>query len=95
MCGMLQALRDILLRPGEVTAGQPEVAQAGEEVHGVAPLHPVTRGWIVRQTVDPVEVFLGQYEVALQQKDVAQIEFRIGDHLRIPPLSGLLQPPDG
>src|SRR5215470_3754925 len=44
-CGTLQTLNDVLLCLGEVAAGEPEVAQAGEEVHGVAPLPPVTNGW--------------------------------------------------
>src|SRR5262249_49620957 len=64
-CGTLQTLRDVLLCFGEVAAGEPEVPQAGQEMHGIAPLHPVTRGWIMRQAVDPVQVFLGQPEVAL------------------------------
>ena len=64
-CGTLQTLHDVLLCLGEVAAGKPEIAQAGEEVQGVALLHPVTRGRIVCQTVDLVEVFLGQHEVTL------------------------------
>ena len=36
--GTLQTLNDVLLCLGEVAAGEPEVAQAGEEMHGIAPL---------------------------------------------------------
>src|SRR5215510_12523031 len=53
--GALQTLSDVLLCLGKVATGEPEVAQTGEEVHGVAPLPPVACGWIVRQTVDSIQ----------------------------------------
>ena len=90
--GNVEALGDEFLCPGWFSTGQPEVSQAGKEVHGVAPLHPVAGGRMVHQAVDAVEELLGQRQVALRQKDVAQVQLGVGNGLVIVPLPGPLGP---
>src|SRR5262245_59815432 len=71
--GDLQALVGELPRPGRFATGQPELPQAGKEVHRVTPLHPLAGRRMVRQTVNAIEELLGQRQVALHKKDIAQV----------------------
>jgi hypothetical protein len=47
----------------------------------------------VHQAIDTIEELLRQGEVALRQKDIAQVQLGVGNRLRIVSLPGSLGPP--
>src|SRR5262249_53997017 len=72
----------------EIATGEPQLAQAREEAHRVAPAHPLAGAGVVPVAVRALEVILRLHQIALGQVDLAQVDLsvRIGAGA-VPPLA--------
>jgi len=69
---------------------QRQFAEAREEVHGVAPAHPLARRRRLDETKNFLEILACRSQVPFQHRDIAKVELRVGERLVVATLAAAL-----